>query len=69
MRRADQSSRGVLPSVACLECDSEASIMRRPWPTRGCYVMGENQNIVQWNERITENKGIMGKKGKEHFMF
>jgi len=22
------------------ECDREASIMRRPWPTRGCYVMG-----------------------------
>ena len=21
------------------ECDREASIMRRPWPTRGCCVM------------------------------
>jgi hypothetical protein len=20
----------------CLKCDREASIMRRPWPTRGC---------------------------------
>jgi len=28
---------GVLPNVVCLtECDHEASIMRRPWPTRGC---------------------------------
>jgi hypothetical protein len=32
--RADHSSRGVLPSVACL-CDLESSIMRKPWPTRG----------------------------------
>jgi hypothetical protein len=22
--------------VFCVECDGEASIMRRPWPTRGC---------------------------------
>ena len=34
MRLADHSSRGVLPSVVS-ECDSEAFIMRRPWPTRG----------------------------------
>jgi hypothetical protein len=34
-------SRGVLPSVVCLsECDREASILRKPWPTRGCYVIG-----------------------------
>jgi hypothetical protein len=48
--RADHSSRGVLPSVVCLnEFDHEASIMRRPWPTGGCcaivkkkvdYIMG-----------------------------
>jgi len=31
---ADHSSRGVLPSEAYLsECDSESSIMKRPWPT------------------------------------
>ena len=36
LRRADHSSRGVLPSVVCLnECDHESSIMRRPWPTGG----------------------------------
>ena len=34
--RADRSSRGVLPTVACLtKCDHESSTMRRPWPT-GC---------------------------------
>jgi hypothetical protein len=27
--RSDHSSRGVLPSVMCLECDREASMMRR----------------------------------------
>jgi hypothetical protein len=30
--RADHSSRGDLPTVVCLECDREASIMRRSWP-------------------------------------
>jgi hypothetical protein len=36
LRRADHSSRRVLPSVVCLtKCDLEALIMRRPWPTRG----------------------------------
>jgi hypothetical protein len=24
-------------------CDREASIMRRPWPTGGCCVIGENK--------------------------
>jgi hypothetical protein len=23
--------------VLCLECNREASILRRPWPTRGCH--------------------------------
>ena len=36
LRRADHSSRGVLPSAVCLKCDREASIMRRPRPPRGC---------------------------------
>jgi hypothetical protein len=31
----NHSTRGVLPSVACLtECDHEFSTMRKPWPTR-----------------------------------
>jgi hypothetical protein len=25
------------------ECDRDASVMRRPWPTRGCYVMGREK--------------------------
>ena len=45
LRRADHLSRGVLPSVVCLKCDREASIMRSPWPTRGCCAMGK-KNIV-----------------------
>ena len=32
----DHSSRGVLPILVCLtECDHEAKIMRRLWPTKG----------------------------------
>ena len=31
-----------LLSVMCItECDREASIMMRPWPTRGCCAIGE----------------------------
>jgi hypothetical protein len=33
LRRADHSSRGVLPTVVRLVCDLETSGMRRPWPT------------------------------------
>jgi hypothetical protein len=33
---------------ACnIECDCEALIMRRPWPARGCYAMGE-KNVEKW---------------------
>jgi hypothetical protein len=28
------------------ECDCGASVMRRPWPTRGCCAMGENITII-----------------------
>jgi hypothetical protein len=39
LRRADHTSRGVLPSVVCItECGRESSIMR-PWPTADCFVM------------------------------
>jgi hypothetical protein len=27
------------------ECDREASISRRPWPTRGCRTVEENKAI------------------------
>jgi hypothetical protein len=34
VRQPDHPSRGILPSGVCLhECDCEASIVRRPWPT------------------------------------
>ena len=40
LRRADHSSRGVLPSVVSVtECDRESSTVRRPWPTRGFRAM------------------------------
>ena len=40
LRRADHWSRGVLVCVVS-ECDRGTFIMRRTWPTRGCWVMGE----------------------------
>ena len=33
VRRADHSSRGVLPTVCVVECNLETSRMRRPFPT------------------------------------
>jgi len=37
LRRADHSSRGVLPNMVRLTgCYREASLMRRPWPTKDC---------------------------------
>jgi len=41
LRQADHSSRGIVPSVVFLECDLEAGIMRRLWPTRGCCAREE----------------------------
>ena len=32
--------------VWCIKCDHEASIMRRPWPTRGCCAMEKKK----WNK-------------------
>jgi hypothetical protein len=43
LRRADHSSRGVVPSVLCItECDREASPVRRPRCTIGkkCFFIG-----------------------------
>ena len=36
LRRADHSSRGILPLWCFVVCDLETSRMRRPWPTGGC---------------------------------
>ena len=42
LRRADYSSRGVLPNVVCLnKCGSVVSIMRRPWPTGWLLRLGK----------------------------
>jgi len=47
--RADHSSRGVLPSVVCLECDREASIVRRSWHSRGCCTTVKEYSTVLTN--------------------
>jgi len=39
LRRADDSSRGVLLTVLCLGGDREASITKTPWRIRGCCDM------------------------------
>jgi hypothetical protein len=47
LRRADHSSRGVLPSVMCLtECDHESSTMRRPWPSKSVAPWGGGGNLT-----------------------
>jgi hypothetical protein len=40
LRRVDQSSRVVLQECGASECDREATVMRGPWPTRGCCAIG-----------------------------
>jgi hypothetical protein len=40
LRQVNPSSRGVVPSVVCLECDCKALTMRRPWPTRAAVLWG-----------------------------
>ena len=34
------------------ECDREASIMRRTWPTRGCCTMGKKRSTQSTNDRF-----------------
>jgi hypothetical protein len=36
------------------ECDREASIMRRPWPTRGCCAMGKKIRICIYMGNVKE---------------
>ena len=49
--RSDHSSRGVLPSVMCLECDREISIMGRSWPTGG-EGEGEGEGLLHHEEKL-----------------
>jgi hypothetical protein len=54
LRRADHSSRGVLPPFVCVyEYNGETSIMRRSWPSRGCCVMGVKEKILEKGRRLT----------------
>lgn len=47
MRGADRWSKGVLLSVVCLrEYGREASILRKPWPIRGCCTNGETTDNI-----------------------
>jgi hypothetical protein len=46
---ADHSSWGALPTVVCLECDREVSIMRRTWPTGVCCAVGKNKTTFFLN--------------------
>ena len=34
-------------SVACLECDREASIVKRPWPNGGYCAVGKNRIFMK----------------------
>jgi len=45
---ADHSSRGVLPSVVCFECDLETLTVRRRGPTGGCRAMQKKQCYGQF---------------------
>jgi hypothetical protein len=50
LSRADQSSRGVLLTVMCItECDNEASIMRRFWPSKGGCAKKKNWILIVWH--------------------
>jgi hypothetical protein len=47
--RADHLSRGVLPSVECLnECDLETSTMRRPRLQLGCWATGGGGGVEEF---------------------
>ena len=46
LRRADHSSRGVVPSGVCV-CDRKGSITRRLWPTMGLLRKGKKHLSVK----------------------
>jgi hypothetical protein len=35
------------------ECDREASVMRMPWPTRGCWALGKGKSGIVNNKQFT----------------
>jgi hypothetical protein len=63
LRRADHPSRGVLRECGVSECDREASIFRRPWPTSGCCASGGGgfknfENAVQYVQSVRKEGSI-----------
>ena len=34
------------------ECDREASVMRMPWPTRGCWALGKGKSGIVNNKQF-----------------
>ena len=62
LRRADHWTRGALPSVVC-QWDREASIMKRPWPTRRCASRVQKITLVRFCvAKNINNGGILQKK-------
>jgi hypothetical protein len=43
LRRAPSLVQGSPTECGVPECDREASILRKPWPTRGCCAMGRGK--------------------------
>jgi len=35
------------------ECNREASVMRMPWPTRGCWALGKGKSEIVNNKHFT----------------
>jgi hypothetical protein len=48
LRRADSSSKTVLPSVVCHCVWSRNLRMRRPWPALGCCARKKGTHIMSW---------------------
>jgi hypothetical protein len=48
------------------ECDREASITRRPWPTGGCCAMGEKNNSLTIKKNITPQLTQFGFSGHQY---
>jgi hypothetical protein len=48
------SHRGVLPSAVC-KCDREASILGKPWPTKGCRATTKKKSLINTQTSILQN--------------
>jgi hypothetical protein len=61
--RAEESYR-----IWCLECDHEASIMRRPWPTWGCCAIKEYAQVELSNYKLNIH-GFDQSRNRSYFLF